>query len=251
MNSRRKKLAFELLEMIRRGDLVDQGKLPTERKLAELLGESRQMVREAIIVLEAWGVLEVRERQGMFVRTFDAAEISEGLGGFVAWPQDVFPQVIEMRQVVEVAAARLAAKRRTEEEVDRMEHCLGEMRRLAEGSPEVAIRDGVHWNSLLHATIADAAGNVLMKRVHEGLATVMDRAIGPLRSRRYSVGALAWTDTVMVQHERIVRAIRNGVPEEAADAMAEHLEGTARDIMQWKDLPGLIDEIMRPGRENG
>lgn len=243
-------MALKLLEMIRRGEIVEQGKLPTERKLAEILGESRQMVREAIIILEAWGALDVRERQGMFVRAFDAAEITEGLGGLVTWPEDVFPQVIEMRRLVEVSAARFAAERRTEEDVQRMEQCLDELRKLADLPPDVAIKDGVHWNSLLHTTIADAARNVLMKRVHEGLSAVMDKAIGPLRSRRYSVGALAWSQAVMEQHERIVRAIRKGFPDEAAVAMEEHLAGTARDIMQSKDLPSLIEE-MRPGAGHG
>lgn len=237
MNPKRKDLALQLLEMIRRGEVVRDGRLPTERELASLLGESRQMIREAVIVLETWGVLEVRERQGMFVKSFDASELVEGLESMIAWPDQVFPEVLEMRPLIEVPAARMACRRRTEEQIHRLTYSLEELCKLKNDRSDLAVSEGVRWNSLLHATIIDAAGNTILKRVHEGLSGILERAVKSLRIQRLTQRSLEWSGRVYAQHERLVRAIVDSDEEEAARAMEEHLEDTARAFLDGAVLP--------------
>ena len=237
MNPKRKDLAFKLLEMIRRGEVVRDGRLPTERELASLLGESRQLIREAVIVLEVWGVLEVRERQGMFVRSFDPSELVEGLESMIAWPDKVFPQVLEMRPLIEVPAARLACRRRTDEHINRLTYSLEELRKLKDDTSDMAVSEGVRWNSLLHATIIDAADNPILKRVHEGLSGILEKGVKSLRIQRLTQRSLEWSERVYSQHERLVLAVVDSDEEAAARAMEEHLEDTARAFLDGVVLP--------------
>lgn len=234
---KRKELALKLMEQIKRGEIVRDGRLPTERELVALLGESRQMIREAVIVLEAWGVLEVRERQGMFVNSFDASGLVEGLDSMIAWPDQVFPQVLEARPLIEVPAVKLACRNRTEEHIRRLSYCLEQLRGLKDDISDLAVSEGVRWNSLLHATIIDAAGNTILKRVHEGLSGILENAVKSLRIQRLSQRSLEWSERVFSQHERLVQAIVDSDEEKAAQAMTEHLEDTARAFMDGAVLP--------------
>ncbi|HOO65073.1 MAG TPA: GntR family transcriptional regulator, partial [Synergistaceae bacterium] len=79
MNPKKRALAETLLEHIRQGNIVEQGKLPPERTLAAMLGEKRPQVREAILILEAWGILDVRDRQGIFLASSEVPDFSSGL----------------------------------------------------------------------------------------------------------------------------------------------------------------------------
>ena len=60
MNGSRKKLAEKIYEAIKDGSIVTNGKLPTERETAGIMGVSRTSVREALIVLETLGIIEVK-----------------------------------------------------------------------------------------------------------------------------------------------------------------------------------------------
>lgn len=242
MNAKRKALAERILRLVREGQLVSDGKLPTERELVDILQESRQLVREAVIALEAWGFLEVRERQGIFVKAVDGADLTQGLDSLIAWPEDILPQAVEMRRIVEVPAAALAATRRSDEDVARLRACLDQLFRLSNAEGERDVEEGTHWNSLLHGTIVQAARNVLLLRVHEGLVGITERVIVPLRRRRIIEQPLLWSKRVFSQHQRIVEAIEGQNPEAAMAAMEEHLDGTSRGLREF-DVTAFLRQI--------
>ncbi|QTX32066.1 FadR family transcriptional regulator [Aminithiophilus ramosus] len=242
MNAKRKALAERILRLVREGQLVCDGKLPTERELVDILQESRQLVREAVIALEAWGFLEVRERQGIFVKAVDGADLTQGLDSLIAWPEDILPQAVEMRRIVEVPAAALAATRRSDEDVARLRACLDQLFRLSNAEGERDVEEGTHWNSLLHGTIVQAARNVLLLRVHEGLVGITERVIVPLRRRRIVEQPLLWSKRVFSQHQRIVEAIAGQNPEAAMAAMEEHLDGTSQGLREF-DVTAFLRQI--------
>ncbi len=65
MNETRKDLIRRLTDLVSQGNVVTGGKLPPERELAALLGTTRPLLREGLIALEALGLLEIRDRQGI------------------------------------------------------------------------------------------------------------------------------------------------------------------------------------------
>jgi DNA-binding FadR family transcriptional regulator len=112
--SKRGALVNQILEGIKNGSLVENGQLPSERALANQLGISRILLRETIVVLETLGVVESKERLGIFVKKPDISGLAESLRIMPYWSESFVPQLIEIRLMTDVQAAELAALRRTE-----------------------------------------------------------------------------------------------------------------------------------------
>lgn len=133
-------------------------KLPSERDLCDLLGVSRTVVREAVRSLVVKGLLEVRRGGGTIVRSPDPALVSEMMtmmlrsgSGEVA-----FTHVQEVRRLLEVEIAGLAAERRDVDDLTRIEAQLREM--------QAHQHDPEQWAEVdvaFHAAIATATHNPL------------------------------------------------------------------------------------------
>ncbi len=236
MNPKKRALAETLLEHIRQGDIVDQGKLPPERTLALMLGEKRPQVREAILILEAWGILDVRDRQGIFLASSEIPEFSSGLEHMMPAPGEMLPEIMEMRYLVEIPAAGFAAARRTREDLAAIRRCMDTLEELAASSSGQDAATGARWNSFLHHAIIRAAHNRVLVRFHEGLASVMERSVILLRSRRASEKPRIWSRHILGQHRKIVQCILDQDAEEAREAMREHLEDTAKGLAAEEEL---------------
>ena len=114
------KVAEMMLETILSGRLQVGDRLPSERELGEQFGVSRTVVREAVRALVAKGVIEVRSGSGLRVVAVNAAQVSESMSLYVRGGRLDFEQVHEVRALLEVQIAGLAAERCTDEEVARL-----------------------------------------------------------------------------------------------------------------------------------
>lgn len=208
-----------LLQTIRLGVVAPGESLPPERDLAVRLGVSRDTVREALRSLGDAGY--VVARRGRYGGTFVAdelphAESHDSPGPDAAGPDDAdLEEVLALREVLEVGAARLAASRTL-------------------SAPE---RDLV-WRALEEVTVADPADyRRLDSRLHlvvaeitgvRSLVTLV--ADNRMRVNRFLDGIpllernIAHSDE---QHRTLVTAILAGQPEAAAAAAEEHLAGSA------------------------
>ncbi|MCV7434428.1 FadR/GntR family transcriptional regulator [Mycolicibacterium bacteremicum] len=204
-----------LLQMIRLGVLAPGESLPPERELAARLGVSRDTVREAIKSLADTGHLV--SKRGRYGGTFLADELPD-----LAHPpdgdavtRDVLDDVLRLREILEVGAARMAATR-TLTETER-----AELRSRCEDVRGAAAEDYRRLDSRLHLAIAEAAGSVsLVPLVAENrmrINALLDQI--PLLGRN-----IAHSDE---QHDAIVEAILAGDGNAAADAMCAHLAGSA------------------------
>ncbi len=177
-----------------------------EQTLAERYGVSKTPVREALRLLVHDGILQVLPRKGYMVRPMGLQDVVE---------------VFELRRILEPALCAEAARRRTAEQVARMEESIEIERHLADPSLEE------QEQSLgLHRLIAEATGN--------------RRAIAVHRSLMEDTARLPWLVPVLrtgpdrpavEEHARIVAAIAAGDAETASREMSAHLEATfARDL---------------------
>src|SRR3569623_2682581 len=140
-----------IVEFIKTEGLEVGARLPAEAKLAELIGISRAIVREALVRLASDGITAARRGAGSFVKR----RPSERLTDFV--PLVELPTTLgsyEVRFVLEEEAARLAALRRTPEQMERIEQELGKLRAALLSSDPAHVED-----MELHRCIADATGN--------------------------------------------------------------------------------------------
>lgn len=133
------RLAFvmdHIKALMANGTLKPGEQIPTELDLARELAVSRTSVREAIKVLAASGVVEVRHGHGTFVSDGAKASLAQLLL-FQIYLQDTTPQkLMEVRLVFERSCAELAAQRRTPEDLERMRTCIERLHDLAESAPE-------------------------------------------------------------------------------------------------------------------
>ena len=249
MNPKRREVLEILMNLIQSGEIVRDGKLLPEREIATRLDMSRSVVREALIGLEALGALDVRERQGVFVQKADLQELSLGLDQMRLAPSRSLPQIMEMRYILEVPATVLAARRRTDDDVANLRDCLERLEAIRKRRGPEEGPQGAYWNTILHATIIQATGNLVYSRLFEGLVSVMEKAITSLRMRYMSFPEEARGDRILDQHRRLVAAIIDRNETAARDTVVEHLTLTANNFMEqgeMESMPSVFDGKERP-----
>lgn len=202
-----------LLATVRLGMLRPGDRLPPERELAVRLGVSRDTVREAIKSLSEAGYLVAR--RGRYGGTFLAERLPTPTGGTGGVTAEEISDVLRLREILEVGAARMAAARRlSTAERDGLRARLADVR--AAGAEDYRRLD-----SRLHLAFAEAADSPsLVPLVAENrmrINALLDRI--PLLPRNI--------DHSEQQHEAIVEAILAGDPDGAAAAMLAHLAGSA------------------------
>jgi GntR family transcriptional repressor for pyruvate dehydrogenase complex len=206
--------------MIRAGELRPGDRLPNERLLAEEIGVGRPAVREALRVLEALEVITVTAGVGPASGSIVAAQAGSALSGLLglhlALGHFDADELVEARLVLEIWAARTAAKQRTPDDLARIEGLLAEL--------EDAVTDRDRYLALdtqLHLAIADAAGNALLAHLMHALrAPIVDLLHDRTDERADWDAVIEWAQP---DHRALCAAIRAGDADAAEDALRHHL----------------------------
>lgn len=217
-----------MLQAIQSGEVIQDGKLPAERELAKYFDMSRLHVRECLTVLEAYGVIEIRERQGIFVEKFETNNAFVPLEILqTAWPVGLYEEISEMRMLIEVPAARLAAQRRSAEDASRIRDVIKMLEAAAQlASPERGI-EGAKYNRIFHNLVASSAHNSVLMRVYEGLIALSQNTINSLiRGNLTRLPQDEWPETILEEHQNLANAILDQDSEGAAELMKLHLLNT-------------------------
>jgi GntR family transcriptional repressor for pyruvate dehydrogenase complex len=127
--------------------LVNAGKAPSERELAEHFAMSRGQVREALAILEAMQVIERRAKSGIYIRK-DQRGIEQlaffARAGLPVDPRQIY-EAMEVRKIHEIKAAEMAAEHATEENFAALEAILEEsQKRLDAGEPLASLDHDFH-----------------------------------------------------------------------------------------------------------
>lgn len=201
--------------MIADGTLKKGDKLPSERDLAEQLGISRASIREAIRSLEIIGLIESRQGEGNFIRSSFENSLLEPLSIMFMLNEGKVQEIFELRKVIEIETAALAAKQITDEELD---HMLDLINKMKSSDNE---EERVTYDTKFHYKIAQASRNFLIVNILNTVSILMDSFIRDARKRIISN---QHKDDIDFQHEKIWNALRNHNPGEAAEAMRRHME---------------------------
>lgn len=111
MNQQRQALIKELYGAIERGEIVRGQQLLTERELCERFNVKRSLLREALVALETLVVIDIRERQGMFLMNRPTKMLSDSLDFLSDYsPSLLHDKSIETRMIIEPKAAGMAAE---------------------------------------------------------------------------------------------------------------------------------------------
>jgi GntR family transcriptional repressor for pyruvate dehydrogenase complex len=203
--------------------------LPRERDLADMLGVSRATVREAIAVLASQGVIEVRRGRngGLFVndRTIDqAAKVK-----LLRENRERLRETFEYRSVVETAAAKYAAERRTQKQLTELHVLLNEMQRLedalAESHDAKLLAEFLAVDNDFHLGIARASRNPWLAKATLAARVEMFRPVGSIFERL--------EPNANHLHAQIYDAIADKDGTSAARWMAEHIDETRESVEAW------------------
>lgn len=209
---------------VRRAGLVDQvltvlraniadgswpvgSRIPTEPQLVDEIGASRNTIREAVGALVQVGMLERRQGSGTYV--VSDSEVGEAIGARLT--QAEHRHSLELRLAIDVMAAELAARRRTDDAVADL-LAVAQRRRDALGDPAALAAADLE----LHRAVVRASGNPLLVSVYDSLAGLLESAI--------TENVTDLPGTYDDQHEALVEAIVARDPQAAAGAVRTILQ---------------------------
>lgn len=146
------------------GELKPGDKIPTETELCESMGVGRNSVREAIKILEAYGVVHIRRAEGTFVnQEYDSKMLYPILYGIIL-QKDSTNQVIELRKVIDIGILQVAAAKMTKEKRTAIEDALSELEREIT-SPDANARRIFDADVKFHSEIVGVTDNVMLKSI--------------------------------------------------------------------------------------
>jgi GntR family transcriptional repressor for pyruvate dehydrogenase complex len=236
--SLKERVLGELRGAIEQGWLEPGDQLPSERELSEQLSVSRSTVREAVQLLEALGVVEVRHGSGTFVRARpDAETVRLEWREWTRRHSSRVHQLLEVRLGLEAFAAELAARRRTTAQLDQLESSLEEMASVVDaGDIPMLVQIDVGFHSNLYRATGNAALVELLDEIGHRL----------LRERAATWDVPGRPQRSLEQHRAIVEAIRAGNALAARQALVAHLRSIGEELDRYardpeSSLPEQID----------
>jgi len=194
------------------GELKPGDRIPAERELASHFSVSRAAVREAIKSLAEKGLVDVHVGRGTFVAALTTDHVVESMTLLLRDARNTPEHLQEAREILEVPVARLAARHRTQEHLDRLAGLIRTMEAQAHLTRVFIDADGE-----FHHELARATGNPVLEIVIRTLLTM-------LRSERvFMVGFRDEIGGAIRSHAEILEAIEHQDEGRAATAMATHL----------------------------
>jgi GntR family transcriptional repressor for pyruvate dehydrogenase complex len=213
------RVVSEIQSLIVSGRLEAGVKLPPERELAEELGVSRTVVREAVRILVAKGLLETKPGVGTIVRQVTTDQVVEPLSLLLRTQGGPIPieHLDQVRHILEVEIAGLAAMQATEEDVAELKRVMVGLEAIRDDSEAFAAGDAD-----FHRALAQTTHNPLLMILLDSIRDLMQE-VRALVARYPDLA-----DRVMPDHYKVLERVIAEDVEGARQAMAEHLEHARR-----------------------
>lgn len=213
-------IARRIRRMIESGKYVVGDKLPTEMELREQFGVGRSSVREALRILQAYGLVELRPGTGAFVAS-PTEPSEEAVRSWFIEKEPELDELMEVRMAVEPLAVKLATEKASEEEIaeilrlhDRFTSELSEADPLALAAIDEAF----------HTAIVRASHNGLLIKINQ----LLIEALREYRTRAFAIPENI--NNAHGPHGHIVEALREREAVRGESAMLEHLRISLEDI---------------------
>lgn len=199
-------------------------KLPNEDELARKLRVSRPSLREGLKALARKGLIESRTRRGTIALGRESWDVLDA--DVLRWTASSPPDhafllsLIELRGIMEPAAARLAASRATPAQILEIERAFQGM---VDSLPH-DVEACHHHDLAFHRSIFAACGNAMLQRFYDAISALL------LTLFRASTQARESYENSLAEHGGVAVAIRRRLPDAAEKAMQKLLAGTVRDL---------------------
>lgn len=212
---RASRIATQLVELIELQKLLPGDKLPPERQLAELLEVSRPSLREALHILQAQGVVQIKHGQGTFVQE---PVVAQELRASVMTKTHGLNELFDAREVLEVPAAKWAAEKATKEDIRLLRATLNQIDTITSIKP-IDFDQLQALDAKFHLSIVGIAGNPFINQTLNVLQDVMRM------SMETTLRLPGRSEISRNQHIEILAAIESGNGELASRLTLQHISG--------------------------
>jgi GntR family transcriptional repressor for pyruvate dehydrogenase complex len=221
------RIVDQLTDLITRGVLKPGGRVPSEKELCRQFGVGRTSVREALRSLSVMGILESHAGDGTFVSGDATRYLERTLQWGLLFDRKVVEDLIETRVMLESETAYLAARKATPEDLNEIEHNVRGMEKSV-GVPDRYLEFDLQF----HLAIARATQNSILFHLLSLIrgclqAWIKETLAGPTAHDSRQRAILSITE-----HQKVLRALREGRAEEARQAMTEHIFSSSADLQE-------------------
>jgi GntR family transcriptional repressor for pyruvate dehydrogenase complex len=208
--------------LMRQGQLSAGDRLPSERELCQRFGVSRVTVREALRMLEANGLVEIRvgARGGAFVTAPTSRLVGEGIADLISLATLTAVEVTEARMVFELGIVSMVCERATAEDVAALYEICDRSSAALQGD-DYPLDLSAEWHARYARSSHNRAVSMLVESLHGPLLMSLERAreAAPLHGRRG-----------VQEHRTLVDAIAARDVAKATRVMSTHLDRTAKRL---------------------
>ncbi|WP_114194543.1 FCD domain-containing protein [Edaphovirga cremea] len=217
----------DLRQKIQQGHYAVGSRLPPERNIAESYGVSRTIVREALLMLELEGTVDIRQGSGVYVMRIPAEdeeqdeELRNEIGPF---------EVLQARQLLESNIAAFAATMATKSDIENLRRTLEQEQRAIVANDTSGDND-----KLFHLLIAGATQNQMLLETTKNIWQLRDNS--PLWQQLHShIATRGYRLKWLADHQNILAALRRRDVMGSYQAMWQHLENVKKTLMELSDV---------------
>jgi GntR family transcriptional regulator, transcriptional repressor for pyruvate dehydrogenase complex len=218
-------VADSLLESLKNGTLKSGDKLDSVEVLAKNFNVGRSAIRESLSALRAMGILEMRQGEGTYVKSFDASRFSLPVSVAFLMKSEDLQELLEVRKILEVGAAGAAAASYKSEDLSPMREAIGKMEE-AKGSGEI----GDQADLAFHMALVKASHNQMLINLMNSVSEIMMQA---MRETRKLLHTPEGTERLLQEHQRILDAIETRDEDKAREAMLAHLNNVEESLANF------------------
>jgi len=219
----------QLRDAILEGQYPPSSRLPTEQDLCDVMDVSRSTIREALRVLEAEGLINVRRGSGAYVTEKMSHLATRGeILGWLAQRQESMSQILEVREGIEWLTASMAARSQTKALIENLQGIIDKQwaeSNKTKGEPDIITLADL--DVLFHIAISEASGNDI---AHEIVAHILPAFAEANRAVLWVGNSI---DVGIREHQAIVDAIAAGDRVAAENAMRSHIKRVRTDLCEY------------------
>lgn len=199
------------------GEYLPGDKLPTENRMCQEIGVSRTCIREAIRVLQAIGYVDIFPGKGAFV----SKKFTESKKQWYDIPDVQFYDFMEVRMAIETLSTRLAIKRATKKQIQKLTMIHEKFLQAVEDKNLIQL---IMYDELFHTEIVKITNNELLIAINKQINTAFKK----YRGESFMDNSVY--KNAVIPHTKILEAFKSNDPELGQAEMYNHLVITEQDI---------------------
>lgn len=191
-------------QKLKPGDMI-----PSETALAESLQVGRGSVREAVKILSAYGVLEIRRGSGTFIATASNKRLFDSHLFQILLEERDYPSLTQVRELLEEGIVRLVVEQADDNDLKQLDAAMSKF--LDELQKEnVSSVDAMKYDLAYHRLLGKLSHNPIVERIYNFVIELFSPTINPVHSGVYEV------------HRRLHQAIMRRDVQSAVDCVKDH-----------------------------